>query len=567
MTEPLWQARIDVPATGRRGSGFLVGPRHVLTCAHVVRGQAAATVVLRDRPEPRPAAVVTGGPWWTPTADAADVAVLELEQPVRVPPAEFAPHHAVEIYAGQPFTALGFPRGFADDGVNTRFRAAPLRLMGANVQLDADDDLGAWLPSGFSGAAAYHESTGRVVGMIKGASAGEERIGVMVPVARLAQHCPRLDDIIELGALSARAYTELRAALRPLAIPPAKVGRILARLRGQVDGLPHRLTTLPALIESLVVEPVDLDDEEMLGVLSGLLTRFPTDEIRRWVNTHIFKYNPTVPVPVHECAVVIRLEPSAAAPGETYDLTVWTVTGPDGELTEPVLHRGGLTRAQWRDQVETALVEALDRLPAGSDAAAVEFVLPRSFLAEPVDEWTDLADDRTPLGITRPVTVRDLDWFHHANPARLTRSAEMLRERHAGIGEHLRWRDCTEQPGDPVRYKAWLRQDDGPFALGLAGDWSRPEHVAGAVAAGPPILLWRRLPCQSDHPPGADCPTVRYRQELGDRLRGTTIDTIGAALRRIRADAAAEGDKHCGSGVTLLRDDGRRRPLPLSFAE
>jgi hypothetical protein len=571
MIEPRWQARIDIPGTRRRGSGFLVTDRHVFTCAHVVHGHDEAAVTLRDAPDPRPATVVADGPWWSPTAAEADVAVLELHDPVAVEPAVFAPHTGVEIYALQPLATSGYPRGYEPTGVSTGCTVSPYRLIGPNVQLDAQDDLGVWLQEGFSGAAVYHEGTGQVLGMVKAAGRGAERVGVMVPVTQLARHCPRLDDLIELGSLSAKAYTELRDALRTLRLPPVEVGRILTSVRAKIEGMPHHLTSLAAVVEAMVVETMLVDDAEMRWHLAGLMSRLDTDETRRWASLHLWPGAlPEVKAePTHDGAVVVRLEPAAASGAEAYDLTVWTVTGADGELSEPVVSEPGLTRGQWQDRVEDGLCRALGRMPMTVSAVVVEFVLPRRFLSEPVDEWFNRADDDTPLGVSRPVVVRDLDWFNHANPADLTNRVRRLRDTATSLGDRMRWRDCRKAPGSPIAFKAWLRTGDGPLALGLTGQWAQPEHLSSAVASGPPVMVWRREPCApGTHESGTECAGLRFSRDLTEALRGVTIDAVAQRVRELRADAAAEEDEmHCGSGITLLRDDGLRRPMPLSFAE
>ncbi|MEV6302263.1 trypsin-like peptidase domain-containing protein [Actinoplanes sp. NPDC051861] len=575
MSEPLWQARVDVPATSRWGSGFLVTDRHVLTCAHVVLDATEVLVKLRDTPERRAGTVVTSGPWFSPTAKDADLAVVELDRPVSVAPARLAPHSAVEIYARQELTALGFPERFVRDGVNSSFTAAPDRPIGPNVQLDASDDLGVWLQSGFSGAAAYHMTTRQVVGMVKSAVWDQERLGVMVPVSQLAEHCPQLNEIIRLGSISPRAYTELRAALHPVRdLSREEVGQLLTLVRaGGVKDIPE-LNTVQALVEALVVETVMVDDRRMRYHLNALLGMLKTDETWRWAHKHLGPDVPAAAPPPrvvdHDCAIVVCLEPAAATGTESYELTVWTVSEPDGELCEPVVNKERVTPAQWQERVEEELVKARRRLPPTSGTVYVEFVLPRRFLAEPVDEWKDFVDGGVPLGVNRPVAVRDLDWFSDAYPSDLIRRAAVLRDQRISIGEVLRSQDCGDPPRSLRSFGGWLRdEDDGPFAVGLSGEWAGSEHVSAAAAACPPILLWRRQPC----PPGAhvedgECSGTRFVEELRKRLHNVTIDGIGSAVRKMRASAvAAEDEAHFGTGLSLLRDDARRRPIPLSFAE
>nr|WP_236071470.1 trypsin-like peptidase domain-containing protein [Streptomyces polyasparticus] len=115
-----WQARIRC---GREsGAGFLVTDRHVLTCAHVVscRDTDEVTVTFpqlsRDASPsssssgyPMPARVVAHG-GWTGGLDPGDLAVLELDEPVPLTPAEFA--SPAEAYGDPPraCSRTGSPR-------------------------------------------------------------------------------------------------------------------------------------------------------------------------------------------------------------------------------------------------------------------------------------------------------------------------------------------------------------------------------------------------------------------------------------------------------------------------
>jgi hypothetical protein len=335
--------------------------------------------------------------------------------------------------------------------------------------------------------------------------------------------------------------------------------------------MPDHLGTLQAIVEALVVETTThASDDEMRHQLGGLLLSLSTEELWRWLRAHLSR-----PPEAHlsrvayEGAIVVRLEPVAAAGAESYDLTVWTVAGPDGELTEPVVTGSGLRRETWQERVEEAIAEALSRMPVGVGTVTVEFVLPRQFLSEPVDQWIDRSDDDTPLGVAKPVVVRDLDWFNHPNPADLGRRAHTLRDGHTPLGARMRWKGCENAPSNPAAFKAWLRSGDGPIVLGLAGEWAAAEYVGTAVAAGPPVMIWHRWACPPDgHRAGDECAGKRFRRELSVHLGDETIDTVAQRVRRLRAwSVAEEDDTHCGSGITLLRDDNRRRPAPLRFAE
>ncbi|XVU29888.1 trypsin-like peptidase domain-containing protein [Actinoplanes sp. CA-054009] len=572
MIEAFWPARVDIPGTIRWGTGFLVTDRHVVTCAHVVRGHEEAQVTLRDGTSAK-GTVLRHGPWWSAGAEAADVAVLELTAPVDVEPARLAPFAAPEIYAGQTLGIFGYPDHYRDDGVYAGYTAEPYHLVGTDIQLTASGAIGVRLQEGFSGAAVVHEPTQQVVGMVRKAATGDERIGLMVPVATLAEHCPALGDRVWLGPIAPAAYRGLREALGTVRHRPEEFRRVLSLMRSRVPGLRADLRSIEGVVEALVVDTVAVDDRETRYHLRGLLGELDSDRVHEWVTRELGAGDRSDqaavrPGPLHDGGIVVCLEPIAGGGAESYRLKVWTVTEADGLLEEPVADVSGLTRGDWQERVERELLRALERIPRTVREVAVEFVLPRMFLAEPVDEWFDHRED-TPLGVSRPVVVRDLDWFINDDAGVLTERTDDLRSRASGVGEALRWRECVPPPTSINAFRAWLRLDQSPRAFGLAGGWSRPEYVTAAVVAGSPVLLWQRRPCPpGTHAEGVECTGRRFVRELTEELAGVPVDALAEKVRRLRAQSMADEDTgHCGSGLVLLRDDGRRRPASLGFAE
>src|SRR5918999_2011551 len=104
------------------GAGFLVGEKHILTCAHVVAG---ALGIAQDQADPPEESVLLDFPllapgkhltgrvvmWQPPHPDGrGDIAGLELDT---LPPPEAtpAPLVAAENPWGHSFRAFGFPQG------------------------------------------------------------------------------------------------------------------------------------------------------------------------------------------------------------------------------------------------------------------------------------------------------------------------------------------------------------------------------------------------------------------------------------------------------------------------
>jgi hypothetical protein len=129
MTSASWHARISC---GRdTGAGFLVTDRHVLTCAHVVARSGTDTVAVSFAHGAHgaygaegkvPAQVIVQGGWDGRETDPGDLAVLELDRPVPLKPAEFAAPS--DAYGDPPrrLLAYGFPKR-QEEGTLAEYRA------------------------------------------------------------------------------------------------------------------------------------------------------------------------------------------------------------------------------------------------------------------------------------------------------------------------------------------------------------------------------------------------------------------------------------------------------------
>src|SRR6266487_3996226 len=177
MSEPIGASlvRIRTKAGSVAGAGFLVGKRHVLTCAHVVAqaldlpknaiDQPSSTVSL-DFPQLASHTMFTAEVvyWYPEQGDGrGDIAGLKLldKPPVGAEAIHFAP--ADQIW-GHPYCAFGFPTG-QDDGVWSEGRL--LERQGTNwIQLVDDKIPGFAIIRGFSGAPVWDRQLQGVVGMI-----------------------------------------------------------------------------------------------------------------------------------------------------------------------------------------------------------------------------------------------------------------------------------------------------------------------------------------------------------------------------------------------------------------
>ena len=183
------------------GAGFLVGERHILTCAHVISKaldlsdsplDSPQALVSLDFPLIPPRTLLTASivQWCPPLPDGrGDIAGLELQgdPPAAAAVVRFAPAEDVWEHA---FLAFGFPAGY-DDGV-----WATGRLLGRQatdwVMIEDVKTQGFAVP-GFSGTPVWDTQVQGVVGMVVAASRPtESKTAFVIPLDVLAAAWPLL---------------------------------------------------------------------------------------------------------------------------------------------------------------------------------------------------------------------------------------------------------------------------------------------------------------------------------------------------------------------------------------
>ncbi|MQY14941.1 hypothetical protein SRB5_51170 [Streptomyces sp. RB5] len=208
---PPWLVRVHRASGGGPpdGAGLLCGPRHILTCAHVVSPAGRmpeGPVWIRfqnvDHDELLPATVVPEG--WHPVSRGgsphstatADVAVLELAAD---PPPGAGPAPLVRTSAGvwhHHFHSYGFP---AKSGGGRPVSGTVVGPIGAQwLHLEATEG---WTPEpGFSGAPVWDDQNDGVIGMLtareKPGSAAANRATYAIRTEALAGYWPPLKPLV-----------------------------------------------------------------------------------------------------------------------------------------------------------------------------------------------------------------------------------------------------------------------------------------------------------------------------------------------------------------------------------
>jgi hypothetical protein len=206
------------------GAGFLAGPRHILTAAHVVadalRVPASATMptaaVEVDFPllsaGHRLAAQVVA---WSPVGEdlRGDIAGLRLLDPAPAGALPLVLTRSHDLAADQ-LIMVGFPRGLELGSWLHGRRGGPVAT--GWVEILSEPGRESALAPGFSGAPVWATELDAAVGMVvRRVSGAAPKIGYMITVSALLSAWPELAEVIERAPpfRALRAYGEQDAAL------------------------------------------------------------------------------------------------------------------------------------------------------------------------------------------------------------------------------------------------------------------------------------------------------------------------------------------------------------------
>ncbi|MFD5394115.1 trypsin-like peptidase domain-containing protein [Streptomyces sp. NPDC127097] len=207
------------------GAGFLAGPRHLVSAAHVVAGVLGLSA---DETPPEGASVSLDFPLlapgrrqladivaWRPPVpeDGTDVVGLRLREP---PPADARPLVLSRRHGelDGSLVMVGFPRGL-ELGTWVHGRQGGPVATGW-VEIESDPARQAMLAPGFSGAPVWSTDADAAVGMVGYRVTGAgTKIGYMLPVDMLLAAWPELAEVIErrVPYRALRPFTEQDADL------------------------------------------------------------------------------------------------------------------------------------------------------------------------------------------------------------------------------------------------------------------------------------------------------------------------------------------------------------------
>lgn len=543
-----WRARVETETGDVLGAGVLVDSTRLLTCAHVVTGLDSVRVTFPGVAHGLRASVDVRGAW-RKTGDEGDLAVLTLDDEVAVTPARFVAADPTEPWADGPLGALGFPAGSGDIGKVVRLGTGPDRRVREWWQVDVADAHLQSLKKGFSGSGVYLVATGEVVGIASDADRALQGMsGLMLPLQSIRRYWEEIDDLLDLGWLTAPARRALRAIVSgteceaPL---DALCRHVLPGLRGA-----PAFTSIWDAIRFVAEESLDPGAlRSFLTRLSPYLAQPARERFRAWMR----RWMPAADAAQagKPTSIIIRLDRMTR--GDVYELSLLTlVDGISGPATRPVRVR----EDEIRPAVEAALPAVLDAV-LGHEWI-IEFASPVSLFNQPYESWYVDREDGIRMR-AYPVVVRDVQ---RMNPASVRRDLtlkrwRLMRERGIAALEAVPCRtDHTDE-----EFQDWLDDDEECGVIAYAGTPSR-GRLNAALNAGIPVMVWPRSVCASAA--HDDCRGARTLAALTAALTGTHPDRLPRAVMLLRKNARVRhaGDDHCGRDLALVWDDPARMPDP-----
>ncbi|GAA2632238.1 trypsin-like peptidase domain-containing protein [Actinomadura fulvescens] len=565
----------------RGGSGFLVAPGLVLTCAHVLQDDAGGGKAVVSRVDVEwlggsyPGSLVRAVPdthqggsrWGFP-----DLALIRVDG----------------LPDGHPYVHLG------DDlppdrsvlytaAFNKSYTEEP-ELARAWISYDAPfGRRGQWslsladreLEPGMSGGPILDPARGAVCGVLTASrNPGSPEGGFATPVTAVRDHLPEIWDSGQASA-AARWQAIAAPAFEAPQLTAARVRRLLELLPGDPAALhrlhrglfPGRLPPDPPLSDpmGLILEAADAlplpDGSHPIDVLEGLAAEgaFAQDEERR------------ARVEIHLTA--------AGMDARKLLLSVWSHVDDDPAPTSEFCHESAMDAEEARETLRTVLRRFLTRLSDIEDVL-VEFVLPRRMMGDGGDAVDEFYVDKPeiPLGMQFPVVVRTRDRVAGAAAHQLRRW-----KRSRSSDPVPRWVDCHA----PHSFADFYADFQAADAATLVMMGFQPVDGPGGRAleavcdAGMPAAVWRRRPCprhiadngaglaEPQGRCGADgaCSAELFKSRIAERLGRQPLERLPWVVRDLRLEARRPGSDsdHCGRDLTLLWDDPTR-PDPDAVA-
>ncbi|MBB5784394.1 hypothetical protein HD596_011150 [Nonomuraea jabiensis] len=577
-----------------KGTGFLVTPRHVLTCAHVL-GELEATsegarldLVRPGRHEP-----LTG-------------TVRQVLPPVKGPEKMWAmPDLAVVEIDGDPggrtCAWIGFGQPDLDDhhrlaACADNYRPAEYgrdRLRLTHPSSTLVDDFDEYelriklveVTGGCSGAPVIHLRSGAVRGVMKTTRRTNDDLGgLAVSLLQLARLRPELYQSIwrenirfhastpawigeraNLLGKRARAEADLLTLLAGQP-PPDDPAGLLARANPE-RAEPDLVHDYWDIAHHVFGDDAGRDLHPVLGLIKELLPSFGPSERDRLLECG----EVWAEIVGQERAWRIALRSTAADPPSEGAPAVAVHVGLDLRarqagaplyryaVAESAAHRPPrnpvpLRRGELEEALKRDLLGPLIRLGRAMGEPEVHLNLPGELLDLGVEEWTGLVEQQKdmPLGTRFPIVVRD-----HTSGRGFRNWRDMRWEAlKDAMPLPLHQIGCRHElvAYSAVRRAGWFSvriEERAGFVLSCGSE----ELLRCAIGFGVPVALWWRSPCPGPSLGAEPCPGAVRMARLAEELAHVRLATLPEKVRELRGEAQIDGADHCGAGLVLLFDD------------
>jgi vWA-MoxR associated protein C-terminal domain len=392
----------------------------------------------------------------------------------------------------------------------------------------------------------------------------------------------RVDELLPTESLTLETWIGYIAGLDPL----VRSGDLASYFRGVANDIPSRGF---ADLEDLARELVQLDRQGPGRVLielseaisrragntrdaakarewSDRLARFLGEDLERFLAEFRASGKLLASADHDRSTIVLKLDTSGAR-HDHYLFSAWLYL--DNTLIDKI---HGDDNPVDLDRVHPILCHLIDQVSARvqnetgtAPEMALEFILPRTMLSYPFEQWRNRERTYLTLGVQFIVVVRDLETIR--DPLVRGRCANkwkyMFREGNGLEGGPSVWVTCADNHRPEEVFFRMKR--DGHGSLGLTfqpGDGVHTFDLDGALEAGTPIVIWPRG-CEHAQGTAPAIDGTPFRDDLLGRLSGRSLSDLPRVVFDMRNEQAESG--LADVGVTLLWNDPARIPEPAGY--
>jgi hypothetical protein len=266
--------------------------------------------------------------------------------------------------------------------------------------------------------------------------------------------------------------------------------------------------------------------------------------------------------------LVVQLEPYGPEQRKLYLFSATLYRG--HTLTDRLRDNSdAMSLEKVRSELSKVLGEAIERVETEYPEVLnidLEFVLPRSLLCEPIEEWINGESPYQRLKEQHLVVVRDFKRQHDSLLRFQSRRKwqHMINNDNGTVSCMTHWITCADPQRPPGQLYRELNPD-GCSAVGLTFPplpGVRGFEFNEVLDACTPIAVWPRRRCEhtgaGKGPDEGPCAGMLFKESLCDRFTGKRLQDLPQFVLGLRTEVTSDP----GWGMTLLWDDPGRPARP-----